>query len=274
METVRFAPSPTGWLHIGHAYSAAFAKDAARGGRYILRIEDIDQGRSRDEFIDAIFEDLQWLGIEWEQPPTFQSKRLQLYESALARLIEQGCVYPCFCSRKDIAEALQAPHKTFDQYPGTCRLLSKKEAAQRIDESASFAWRLDVSLALERIGPLTWNDRKRGVQTVHSGDIGDPIVGRKDAPTSYHLSSVVDDADHGISLVTRGEDLVDATPIHRILQELLGLAVPEYEHHPLVGDAHGNRLSKRDHSVSLRQLRESGMTPYEVLEVATARIIH
>jgi len=275
METVRFAPSPTGLLHLGHAYSAVFANQAREGGRLLLRIEDIERDRVRDEYVDAIFVDLTWIGLQWEKPVVYQSTRLDLYDAALQTLIHGGHVYRCFCSRKQIAEQTQsiasAPHGPIPHYPGTCRGLDPRQAAYKAAQGEEFAWRLDISRALKNLGPVTWHDRRRGVQQVEP--VSDPILARRDIGTSYHLSSVVDDADQGVTLVTRGSDLFESTHVHRIIQGLLGLPTPDYHHHPLVGDAEGHRLSKRDKSISLRSLRESGATPAEVLDQARRQLI-
>ncbi|MBS1709023.1 MAG: tRNA glutamyl-Q(34) synthetase GluQRS [Armatimonadetes bacterium] len=275
METVRFAPSPTGLLHLGHAFSAVFADQAREGGRFLLRIEDIERDRVRAEYVDAIFEDLTWLGLRWEEPVAFQSSRLDTYEAALKILIDEGHVYRCFCSRKQIAEHNQsiasAPHGPIPHYPGTCRELDPEQAAKRAALGEEFAWRLDIKRSLDLLGSVTWHDRRRGVQQVVR--VSDPILARRDIGTSYHLSSVVDDADQGVTLVTRGSDLFESTHVHRLIQGLLGLPNPEYYHHPLVGDTSGQRLSKRDKSISLRSLRASGMSPAAVLLSAGACLI-
>lgn len=275
METVRFAPSPTGLLHLGHAFSAVFADQVREGGRFLLRIEDIERDRVRAEYVDAIFEDLTWLGLRWEEPVAFQSSRLDTYEAALKILIDEGHVYRCFCSRKQIAEHNQsiasAPHGPIPHYPGTCRELDPEQAAKRAALGEEFAWRLDIKRSLDLLGSVTWHDRRRGVQQVVR--VSDPILARRDIGTSYHLSSVVDDADQGVTLVTRGSDLFESTHVHRLIQGLLGLPNPEYYHHPLVGDTSGQRLSKRDKSISLRSLRASGMSPAAVLLSAGACLI-
>lgn len=275
METVRFAPSPTGLLHLGHAYSAVFGNEASQGGRFLLRIEDIERDRVRAEFVDAIFEDLTWLGLKWKEPVVFQSSRLDRYEAALQQLVAGGHVYRCFCSRKQVAEQAQsiaaAPHGPIPFYPGTCRALDPVAAEEKAAAGEEFAWRLDVARALQLLGAVEWHDRRRGVQ--HVEIFSDPILARRDIGTSYHLSSVVDDADQGVTLVTRGSDLFESTHVHRLIQGLLGLPTPDYHHHPLVGDGHGNRLSKRDKSIGLRALRESGSTPDEVIRRAKTSIL-
>lgn len=276
VDTVRFAPSPTGWLHLGHAYAAGFARDAARDGPVLLRIEDIDADRVRSEYVDGILEDLAWLGIVWRRPAVFQTQRLPLYERALARLVDAGDVYRCFCSRKQIAAEVAAaggaPHGLPPAYPGTCRALSALESAERAESGEPFAWRLDLRRSCDERGPLTWVDRTKGTQHA-SPDVGDPVIARKDLCASYHLSATVDDAEQGVTLVTRGEDLFPATGVHRVLQALLDLPVPEYDHHPLVGDAEGQALSKRDHSITLRSLRASGLSGEDVLALAKGRLL-
>jgi glutamyl-Q tRNA(Asp) synthetase len=276
VETTRFAPSPTGWLHLGHAYAAWYAWKASEGGAFLLRIEDIDADRVRPAYREGIYEDLRWLGLSWHEPVMQQSGRLGRYRHALETLCDLQVAYPCFCSRKEIAAEVAAagfaPHGDGELiYPGTCRELPLAEQAVRVSRGDPFAWRLDVAKALERTGSPTWTDKRKGIQRVEHR--GDPVIARKDLPTSYHLSVTVDDADQGVSLVTRGEDLFGSTSIHRMLQELLGFSVPSYDHHPLVGDEKGNRLSKRDESIALRALRDEGVRPETVLELATSRLL-
>lgn len=274
----RFAPSPTGWLHLGHAYAAWFAWDRARqgGGKFRLRMEDIDVGRVRPEYGQAILDDLRWLGLEWEGEVVWQSERRPAYEAALERLRALGVLYPCFCTRKEIAEEIArmggAPQgEDGPAYPGTCRLLSSDQQAERLGRGEVPAWRLDWAGALRLTGPLEWCDRRFGRRTVPSDGVGDVVLGRKDAGTSYHLAVTVDDAWQGIGLVTRGEDLLVATAIHRVLQALLGLPVPQWEHHGLVRDAQGRRLAKRDEATSLRTLRdERGWGADDILAAARA----
>ena len=264
----RFAPSPTGRLHLGHAYSALFAEQAARrkGGRFLLRIEDIDRARCRAEFESGIYEDLAWLGLTWETPVRRQSEHLDEYRSALDRLASAGFLYPCFCSRKDIeaeiaraASAPQGPEGPL--YPGTCRALSATERASRIADGRPYALRLDVSAALAATGPLRWRDLDRGAFAAEPGLLGDVVLGRRDAPASYHLAVTLDDHRQGISLVTRGEDLLNATHIHRLLQALLKLDTPDYRHHRLLTNERGERLAKRDGAEALAALREGGESP-------------
>ncbi|MEQ9488932.1 MAG: tRNA glutamyl-Q(34) synthetase GluQRS [Alphaproteobacteria bacterium] len=265
--TTRFAPSPTGLLHLGSAYSALFAEQAARkaGGRFLLRIEDIDRGRCRPEFEDAIYRDLEWLGIEWDGPVRRQSEHFDLYDHFLHSLEEGGLIYPCFCTRKEIAASASAPHGPDGPlYPGTCKTLSRAETAEREAAGQSPAMRLHMDRAARMIGPLAFTDRERGIVPVDPVACGDVVLGRKEVPTSYHLSVTVDDGLQHISLVTRGADLLETTAIHRILQSLLGLPEPAYHHHRVLTDADGERLSKRQRSLTIAALREAGKTPAEV----------
>jgi glutamyl-Q tRNA(Asp) synthetase len=270
MIVTRFAPSPTGYLHLGHAFSALFAEQAARaaGGRFLLRIEDIDRARCRPEYEAAIVEDLAWLGLEWHGAIRRQSDHFGDYQAALDRLDRLGVTYPCFCSRKDIAAAQSAPHGPGAVYPGTCRALSSVERAERIAAGQTYAVRLDIAAALAITGPLSWHDRHAGTIVAQPELEGDPVVARRDTPTSYHLSVTVDDHLQGVTLVTRGEDLFAATHVHRLLQGLLGFAQPDYWHHRLLTNADGSRLSKRDGAVAIRALREQGKTPEEVRAMA------
>ena len=269
----RFAPSPTGHLHLGHAYAALFAWRAARdaGGRFLLRIEDIDRQRCRPAFERDLLEDLGWLGLDWQQPVRRQSEHFADYRAALARLQELGVVYPCFCSRKDIALAGGAPHGD-DQdgppYPGRCRELPAAEAAARIAEGRPHASRLDVAKALALTGPLLWHDQAAGPQPARPERLGDVVLARRDTPTSYHLSVTVDDALQDVTLVTRGTDLFAATHIHRLLQALLGLPTPDYHHHPLLTNAEGQRLAKRDGAQAIRALRAAGASAAAVRALA------
>jgi glutamyl-Q tRNA(Asp) synthetase len=269
----RFAPSPTGLLHLGHAYSALFAAALARqaGGRFIVRIEDIDRGRCRIEFEDAIFEDLDWLGLEWETPVRRQSNHMEDYARALGRL--DALLYPCFCTRKEItaeiARAAHAPHGPDGPvYPGTCRDMDIGERQRLMAAGHAFALRLDLGAAMAAVPGLTWRDRERGVMEADPRPFGDIVLARKDTPTSYHLAVTVDDHAQGVSLVTRGRDLFDASHIHRVLQGLLGLDTPEYHHHRLLRDPAGRRLAKRDQALTIRALRRSGKTPAQVRALA------
>lgn len=271
----RFAPSPTGRLHLGHAYAALFAWRAAEaaGGRFLLRIEDIDYTRCRPVFVDAILEDLAWLGLEWESPVRRQSAHMADYESALAVLDGMGLVYPCFCTRSGIkAEVVRAGAAPHDEngplYPGTCRSLSAAERHERIASGKSYALRLDMAKAMARAGPLVWLDRARGEQRATPQMHGDVVLARKEMRTSYHLAVTLDDHLQGVTLVTRGEDLLAATHVHRLLQALLDLDVPEYHHHPILKNEGGRRLAKRDRAATLASLREAGKTPAEVRALA------
>ena len=265
----RFAPSPTGRLHKGHAFSALLAYERARseGGRFLLRIEDIDTTRCKPEFVEGIFEDLAWLGLTWEQPVRRQSEHFDDYAAALEKLKTMGLAYPCFCTRKDIeaeiAGAGAAPHGPDGPiYPGICRHLSAQERDAKIAEGIPHAWRLDLAAARAHIGaPLEWQDERKGIIPATPEELGDVVLARKDTPTSYHLSVVVDDGLQGITHIIRGEDLFHATHIHVVLQCLLGLPTPVYHHHGLMLDEHGQRFAKRNKSVTLESLRESGTNP-------------
>jgi len=268
----RFAPSPTGLLHLGHAYSSLFAFEAARknGGRFILRIEDIDFIRCRREFEVAILEDLAWLGIEWETPMRRQSDHLHVYGAAAEQLRARGLLYPCFCTRKDIQREIEAagtaPHGPEGPlYPGPCRSLSEDESQSRIASGESFAMRLDLNRAIAEAGDhLEWMDLERGPQRAHPEILGDVVLVRKDIGCSYHLAVVMDDGLQGITRITRSEDLFEATHVQRLLQALLGLPTPEYHHHPLICDPNGKRLAKRDQAETLRSLRSSGISAHEL----------
>jgi glutamyl-Q tRNA(Asp) synthetase len=263
--TTRFAPSPTGYLHLGHAASAMTAYDFAvsNAGRFVLRIEDIDQGRCRLDFIDALYEDLAWLGLSWETPVRVQSQHLVDYQSALQKLQMQNLVYPCFCSRADIAAAITAPHGPDGLlYPGTCKNLD--DSSVRIAAGAPYAWRLHVDRAVARTGALMWQDERSGSITADAASLGDVVLARKEIPTSYHLAMTVDDALQGITHVVRGQDLYHATHMHRLLQALLDLPTPIYHHHPLLRGPDGKRLAKRDAAQTLRALRQSGVTPQDI----------
>jgi glutamyl-Q tRNA(Asp) synthetase len=268
----RFAPSPTGALHLGHAKAALFASDAARaaGGRFMLRIEDIDVARCRAEHEQAILDDLAWLGLAWEAPVRRQSEHFDDYAAALADLGALGVLYPCRCTRAEIraeiARSAGAPQGALgDVYPGTCRRLGEAGRV-RIRETSDHALRLDVAKALALTGPLTFEDEGRGRVAVDPAPLGDVVLARKETPASYHLAVTVDDALQGVSLVTRGEDLLDSTHVHRLLQALLRLPVPRWHHHGLVLDESGRRLAKRDGAPTLRSLRDAGVTPEGVRE--------
>jgi glutamyl-Q tRNA(Asp) synthetase len=270
----RFAPSPTGLLHLGHAYSALFAEKAARaeGGRFLLRIEDIDRGRCRLEFESAIEEDLLWLGLKWDGPVIRQSDRFDLYRQALTDLSERNLIYPCFCTRKEIQAEISAsdnaPHGPDGPiYPGTCRTRSADERQKKIDGGEPYALRLDVAKASAEVGTLTFYDQQRGEIPVDAAIGGDVVLSRKDTPASYHLAVTTDDSAQGVTLVTRGEDLLAATHIHRLLQTLLNYPEPAYHHHALLKDENGKRLAKRDRSLTLRALRQAGHTSQYVHEM-------
>ncbi len=271
--TTRFAPSPTGYLHLGHAKAALFAADYATQGRFLVRIEDIDQGRCRPEFEAAIFEDLSWLGLTWEKPVRRQSEHFAAYAGSIAELKQQGLVYPCFCTRaniqREIAGASHAPHGPDGPlYPGTCRVIAESIAKARIDAGESYALRLRMTEAAAVAGTLTWSDLGSGLQTAQPQIFGDIVIARKDVPTSYHLACTHDDALQGITLVTRGKDLFEATHVHRLLQKLLKLPTPEYHHHDLLLGPDGKKFSKRDQAPTLRTLRDAGHTPEEVRAMA------
>ena len=267
MTVTRFAPSPTGYLHLGHAFAAVTA--ARAGTRFLLRVEDLDSGRTRETFVAAIFEDLAWLGLDWEKPVLRQSARMAAYGQALTALTAEGLTYPCFCTRKEIADeiahAVEAPHGPDGPlYPGTCRHLSEAERQARIARGDVYALRLDAATAARRVGALSFREKDQTI-AVAPLKFGDLVLARKDVPAAYHLAVVVDDAFQGVTLVTRGEDLLPATHVQRLLQALLGLPEPGYAHHRLILDDEGRKFSKRDQGVTLRALRESGVTPQEIL---------
>ncbi len=280
----RFAPSPNGALHLGHAYSALLAYDAAKKakGRFLLRIEDLDRQRCRPELEAAMLDDLRWLGLTWEEPVLRQSTRFGAYEEALASLEARGLLYPCFCSRKDVAAALDAPQEGSEAgpdgpaYPGTCRTLAAPERERRRTSGAPFALRLDMRRAIAALGGAGVV-KKLSFKEIGSGPkgekgridlspdrlvelCGDVALARKDFPASYHLAVTLDDAHQGITTVTRGEDLFAATEIHRLLQALFGRPTPSYRHHRLIRDAEGRRLAKRDKDKALASLRAEGAT--------------
>lgn len=255
MIVTRFAPSPTGRLHLGHAYSAALGR--VRGDRFLLRIEDLDPGRCRTDYVDGIYEDLAWLGIASDGAVIVQSRRSDVYAKALERLRTLGLVYACFCTRADIAQSLTAPHgDAGSHYPGTCRALPDDPARRA---STPHSWRLDSAKAIALVGMPSWSedDGKRFEAT--PADIGDAILARKDAPASYHLACVADDAESGVNLVVRADDLRPSTPIQRLLQTLLDLPEPTYRHHPLVTHDDGRRLAKRDLAPTLAAMRDAGV---------------
>src|ERR1700761_112746 len=263
MVITRFAPSPTGYLHVGHAFAAFMAWKRARqaGGQFLLRIEDIDPNRCRPEYAAAIEQDLRWLGLQWDGAVRAQSHHLADYRSVLDRLAGQGLLYPCFCTRADIAHLAAAPNGPDGTplYPGTCRHLSPTERQQRIDDGQPFALRLDVAAAYRP--NLTFCEISEGRRTCHPERFGDVVLARKDAPASYHLCVTHDDALQGVTTVTRGIDLKPATDLHRLLQTLMGWPEPTYAHHRLLTDPAGKRLAKRDQSATLRDLRAGGLSP-------------
>ena len=257
----RFAPSPTGLLHLGHAYSALVA--ARLGDGYILRIDDIDKTRCRPEFTEAIYRDLAFLGLAWRGEPVFQSRRLAAYDDALASLRARNLVYPCYLTRGEIAGILSAPQEA---PVATDSAISDGEAARRAEQGMVPAWRLRTTAALDLVGDLTWADRRTGQhRPVDMTAHGDVVVARRDIGTSYHLSVVVDDSLDGVTLVTRGSDLADSTHVHRLLQALLDLPSPDYFHHDLVRDAAGNRLAKRHDAKSIRQIRDAGWHAEDII---------
>ena len=278
MIVTRFAPSPTGFLHLGHAFAALIAseKAAEAGGRFLVRIEDIDRSRGRPEFERAIFDDLSWLGLSWEEPVRRQSQHFHDYAAALAKLDGAGLLYPCFCTRKDIAAEIAragiAPELSDlspdgPVYPGTCRSLSDEDRQAQIASEAPYALRLDVAKASALVGaPIVFQETgagpqgQSGTQVAHPERLGDVVLGRKDFPASYHLAVVIDDYLQGITLVTRGNDLFGATHIQRLVQELLRYPAPTYLHHRLILDADGRKFSKRNQAVALASLRASGAT--------------
>ena len=281
----RFAPSPNGHLHLGHVLSTLLNADMAKaaGGRLLLRIEDIDATRCRPEYEAAIYEDLRWLGLTWEEPVRRQSEHFADYRAALARLEAMGLVYPSFESRAEIA-ALAAAREAKGPwprdpdgaplYPGTAKTLDPAERAQRIASGAPYALRLDVAAALARARVLSWTETgtgpngETGTVVADAAAWGDIILARKDVPTSYHLAVVVDDAAQGVTDVVRGRDLFHATSVHRLLQTLLGLAAPRYHHHRLLTDADGRKLSKSTQATGLRALRSQGLTPPDIRRMA------
>jgi glutamyl-Q tRNA(Asp) synthetase len=278
---VRFAPSPTGFLHIGHAYSAWFTASHATDSpvSFILRIENIDQTRCRPEYETAIYEDLTWLGFSWPAPVRRQSEHFSDYQAALAQLESRGLLYPCFCTRKEIAEEISrspsAPHGPEGYlYPGTCRHLSNSQRSKKAADEGAYAIRLNMDEALRQTNPLRWHDRTKGWQDATPHILGDVVLARKDTPASYHLCVTWDDAFQQIGLVTRGEDLFHATHLHRLLQELLSLPTPDYHHHPLLLDSDGNRFAKRNKGVTLRDLRKRGFSPEQIRSNIAEQKLH
>ena len=274
----RFAPSPTGYLHLGHAFSALTAWQRARsaGGRFLLRIEDIDPGRCRPDFVAAIEEDLRWLGLDWDGPIRIQSAHFGEYQAALDTMVARGLLYPCFCTRaeimREVAESATAPHTPDGGvlYPGTCLRLPAHERQARTATGIPFALRLNLARALAFVGrDLAIEEEGQAPVRCDPRPFGDAVLARKDAPASYHLCVTHDDALQGVTLVTRGADLRPATHLHRLIQALMGWPAPRYAHHPLLRDPSGLRFSKRDGAQTLRQLRADGLTPAAVRSLAT-----
>ena len=268
MTITRFAPSPTGRLHLGHAFSALAAHDFARAreGEFRLRIEDLDAGRSRPEFVDGIYEDLAWLGLDHDGLAMVQSKQADAYAAALESLKARGLLYACICTRADIAAATAAPHETGAIYPGTCRGRSAGEGEGEV----AWAWRLDMEKALAAAGPLSWFEGDAEVLAT-PGLLGDVVLARKDAPAAYHLAVAVDDDAQGVTDVVRGEDLRESTHVHRLLQALLGLRVPRWHHHRLLLGDDGKRLAKRNGAKALAELRAAGVKGEDVVAQLRAR---
>ncbi|HEY6433563.1 MAG TPA: tRNA glutamyl-Q(34) synthetase GluQRS [Acetobacteraceae bacterium] len=272
----RFAPSPTGFLHLGHAYAALLAWRRAReaGGRFLLRIEDIDAARCRPAYTAAILEDLDWLGLDWDEV-RIQSEHLFEYRTTLDRLVARSLLYPCFCTRAEIAQEIarssEAPHAPDGsrRYPGTCRHLPADQRAARIAAGAPYALRLDLARAVASLpGPLTYDEEGEGTVVCHPERFGDPVLARKDIPASYQLCVTHDDALQGVTLVTRAADLKASTDLQRLLQALMDWPAPRYAHHRVLTDATGRRLSKRDGAIALRSLRTEGHTPARVRKMA------
>jgi glutamyl-Q tRNA(Asp) synthetase len=283
VHTTRFAPSPTGLLHLGHAFAALTAAEAAEGGRFLLRIEDLDPTRARRKYELAIEEDLAWLGLSWPTPVLHQSSRSEQYRHAVDALATQDVLYPCFCTRSqiaaEIARAVEAPHRLHGPvYPGTCRGLDPSDRARRVAQGEPHVLRMNVAAAAVKIGPLAFTENgegpagERGLIDVVPSALGDVVLARRDAPAAYHLAVVVDDAFQGVTLVTRGNDLFAATHVQRLLQALLRLPEPQYAHHRLIVDAEGSKLSKRDGPTTLRDLRQQGWQVGDVRQRLGCRV--
>lgn len=266
----RFAPSPTGRLHLGHAYSALLAHDVARErvGRFLLRIEDIDMTRCRPEYVQSIMDDLRWLGLQWDGDVVFQSDRGDAYAAALDAIIAQGFAYRCWCTRADIAASVEAPQDGAQPvYPGTCR------GRHDPGDGRPYSWRLDVAKARKASGELFWQDEIAGRVEACPEKLGDVVIARKDAASAYHLAVVVDDAWQGVTHVVRGKDLFDSAHIHRLIQHLLGIAPPVYHHHRLVMDEDATRLAKRRNAPTLDALRASGVDPRALVRNLRAGVL-
>jgi len=268
---VRFAPSPNGLLHLGHAYAAIFAHDYARerGGRFLLRIEDIDTARSRPEFVEAVLADLHWLGLDWDEEPIFQSKRFDSYAQAAEKLKAMNLLYPCFCTRSSMRELQSEQPQPMGPdgpiYAGTCRHLGDDEAKDRMLEDR-YSWRLNAERAVHLAGELTWHDERRGAITATPEALGDVVLIPKETPVAYHLAVTLDDARDGITHVVRGQDLFASTHIHRLLQALLDLPTPTYVHHPVLLDDSGSKLAKSRDSASLSVLRNAGENGHKLVQ--------
>lgn len=269
----RFAPSPNGQLHLGHAFSALLTQELAQkaDGKLLLRIEDIDTIRCTEEGIEQMLNDLDWVGFSWDEEPRRQSNHFDDYQKALDQLKADGLIYPCFCSRKQIKDAATGAKDPDGApvYPGTCKHMSPFTRDKHMAEAKAFAWRLDMDKAIQKVGDLTWQELDEELshaETIKADPAawGDVVLARKYTPTSYHLSVVVDDADQNITHITRGKDLYFATAVHRVLQELLQLPEPQYYHHGLILDDEGNKLSKSKKSLSLEALKKRGWTPEQI----------
>ena len=271
MTVTRFAPSPTGKLHLGHAYSALFSEKVARenNGVFIVRIEDIDKTRCKQQYVDCILDDLNWLGVKWCDEVLIQSTRIEQYQLASKKLLSLGMLYPCFCTRKEIASNSDVANRKLHNennslYPGTCRNLSDEEVSEKIRKRIPYSLRLNSAKAKEKVGKVYWSDHLSGLHEVDYDVMGDVVIVRKDIGTSYHLAVTVDDDFQGVNLVTRGLDLFESTHVHRVLQSLLDLDIPEWSHHELIRDSAGKRYSKSDQSLSLEKLRESGVSAKDI----------
>ena len=271
MTVTRFAPSPTGKLHLGHAYSALYSEKIARenNGKFIVRIEDIDKTRCKKQYVDCILEDLNWLGVKWCDEVLIQSTRIEQYQLASKKLLSLGVLYPCFCTRKEIASNSDVANRKLHNennslYPGTCRNLSDEEVSEKIRKGMPYSLRLNSAKAKEKVGRVYWSDHLSGLHEVDYDVMGDVVIVRKDIGTSYHLAVTVDDDFQGVNLVTRGLDLFESTHVHRVLQSLLDLDIPEWSHHELIRDSAGKRYSKSDQSLSLEKLRVSGVSAKDI----------
>lgn len=271
MTVTRFAPSPTGKLHLGHAYSALYSEKIARenNGKFIVRIEDIDKTRCKQQYVDCILDDLNWLGVKWCDEVLIQSTRIEQYQLASKKLLSLGMLYPCFCTRKEIASNSDVANRKLHNennslYPGTCRNLSDEEVSEKIRKGIPYSLRLNSAKAKEKVGKVYWSDHLSGLHEVDYDVMGDVVIVRKDIGTSYHLAVTVDDDFQGVNLVTRGLDLFESTHVHRVLQSLLDLDIPEWSHHELIRDSAGKRYSKSDQSLSLEKLRESGVSAKDI----------